>query len=46
MALTLEARDPAGPGYLTTFPCGEGRPMTSNVNFVAGQRRAAQALVR
>jgi hypothetical protein len=45
VALTLEAHDPTGPGYLTTFPCDEGRPMTSNVNFVAGQRRAAQALV-
>ena len=45
VALTLEPHDPSGPGYLTAFPCDGGRPMTSNVNFVAGQRRAAQALV-
>ena len=44
-ALTLESRNPSGPGYLTAFPCDGGRPMTSSINFVAGQRRAAQALV-
>jgi hypothetical protein len=44
VALTLESRNPAGPGYLTTYPCGGDRPMTSNLNFVTGQRRAAQAL--
>ena len=45
VALTLESRNPAGPGYLTAFPCGGDRPMTSSINFVAGQRRAAQVLV-
>ncbi|MCU1501446.1 MAG: hypothetical protein JWM12_800 [Ilumatobacteraceae bacterium] len=44
VALTLESRNPVGPGYLTTYPCGGTRPMTSNLNFVAGQRRGAQAL--
>lgn len=24
-------------GYLTVYPCGEARPLASNVNFVAGQ---------
>ncbi len=45
VALTLEPRNPVGPGYLTAVPCGAPRPEASNVNFVAGQRRAAQALV-
>lgn len=44
VALTLEARNPVGPGYLTVYPCGGERPPTSNLNFVTGQRRAAQAL--
>lgn len=43
-ALTLESRDPTGPGYFTAYPCGGQRPMTSSLNFVAGQRRAAQVL--
>ena len=44
VALTLESRDPTGPGYFTAYPCGGDRPMTSSLNFVAGQRRAAQVL--
>lgn len=44
VALTLESRDPVGPGYFTAYPCGGDRPMTSSLNFVAGQRRAAQVL--
>ncbi len=44
VALTLESRDPARPGYFTAYPCGGERPMTSSLNFVAGQRRAAQVL--
>ncbi len=43
-ALTLESRNPTGPGYLTVYPCGGARPMTSSLNFVAGQQRAAQVL--
>lgn len=46
VALTLEPHDADGGGYLSSFPCDEGRSLTSNVNFVAGQRRAAQTLVR
>lgn len=45
VALTLEPRDAVGPGYLTAYQCEQGRSLTSNVNFVAGQRRAAQAIV-
>ena len=28
---------PAGSGFLTVFPCGEPRPTTSSVNYIAGQ---------
>jgi hypothetical protein len=44
VALTLESENPTGPGYFTAYPCGGARPMTSSLNFVTGQRRAAQAL--
>ena len=44
VALTLESENPSGPGYFTAYPCGGERPLTSSLNFVAGQRRAAQVL--
>ena len=27
----------SGPGFVTVYPCADGRPNASNVNFVAGQ---------
>ena len=35
--LNVTAVNPAGPGYLTVFPCGVERPTASNVNYSAGQ---------
>ena len=35
--LSVVAVDPAGAGYLTTFPCTPQRPTASTVNFVGGQ---------
>jgi glucose/arabinose dehydrogenase len=29
--------EPSGAGYLTVFPCAQGAPLASNVNFSAGQ---------
>lgn len=35
--LNVAAVGPAGPGFLTTFPCTPSRPTASTVNFRAGQ---------
>ncbi|MEO5725021.1 MAG: hypothetical protein ABIQ39_04580 [Ilumatobacteraceae bacterium] len=45
VALTLESANPAADGFLTAYACDGDRPWASNLNFVAGQQRAAQALV-
>ena len=34
--LNLTATDALGSGFLAAYPCSEGRPSTSNLNFVAG----------
>lgn len=36
VSLNVTAVDPAGPGYVTVYPCGT-RPKASNLNFVTGQ---------
>jgi hypothetical protein len=36
---------PAKPGYLTVYPAGSARPVTSNVNFVTGQTVANTVVV-
>ncbi len=35
--MNLTAVTPDGPGFFTAYPCGEQRPLASNVNYVAGQ---------
>ena len=37
VSLNVTVTQPAGPGYVTVFPCGTTRPLASNLNFVAGQ---------
>ena len=37
VSLNVTAVNPAGPGYLTVFPCGTPVPTTSNLNFTGGQ---------
>ncbi len=34
--LNVTAINPAAPGYVTVYPCGEPRPLTSNINYLAG----------
>lgn len=34
--LNLTVTDALGSGFLTAYPCSDGRPPTSNLNFVAG----------
>ena len=38
--------DPDGPGYLTVYPCGTTPPVTSNLNFIAGDVVANLAVAR
>jgi hypothetical protein len=37
VVLNVTVDAPAGPGFVTVFPCGTSLPLASNVNFVAGQ---------
>ena len=36
VALNVTVTDPMGSGFVTVYPCGETRPLASNVNFTAG----------
>ncbi len=35
--LNVTVDQPAGLGHVTVYPCADGRPTTSNLNYVAGQ---------
>ncbi len=35
--MNVTATNPAGPGYVTVWPCGQALPNTSNLNFSTGQ---------
>jgi hypothetical protein len=35
--LNLTVTDALAPGFLTAYPCAEGRPTTSNLNYVGGE---------
>jgi hypothetical protein len=37
VSLNVTVTDPESSGYLTVYPCGGDPPLTSNLNFVAGQ---------
>ena len=43
--LNLTAVTPDGPGFLTAYPCAEGQPPTSNLNYLTGDIVAALAVV-
>ncbi|MFL6238237.1 MAG: hypothetical protein ACJ735_01910 [Actinomycetes bacterium] len=45
VAINLTATRPQAHGYLKAFPTGSGEPVTSNVNFGAGETIANLALV-
>jgi len=45
VALNVTAVNPAAAGFVTVFPCGVGRPDTSNLNFAAGQTRPNNVIV-
>src|SRR5205823_13833953 len=45
VAINLTATQPAGPGYLTAYPCGGDVPLVSNVNFGPGETVPNSAIV-
>lgn len=36
VVLNVTATEAAGPGYITVYPCGDARPVASNLNVVKG----------
>ena len=45
ITLNLAAVAPATNGFLVVYPCGQPPPLASNLNFVAGEKRAVTAIV-
>jgi hypothetical protein len=45
VAVNVTAVVPAGPGFLTLFPCDEDRPNASNLNYGPGEVRPNAAVV-
>jgi hypothetical protein len=46
VALNVTVTQPKTAGFVTVFPCGQTRPTTSNLNFVAGQSVANLAVIQ
>ncbi len=45
VAINLTATESRGSGYLTVFPCAQGRPLASNLNVVYNATRANHTVV-
>ena len=45
VAINLTVASPRSTGYLTAYPCSQGRPAASNANFVRDQAVASAAIV-
>ncbi|MEO5842124.1 MAG: arylsulfotransferase family protein [Acidimicrobiales bacterium] len=45
VAVNVTVTQTSAAGFATVFPCGGAPPVSSNVNFVADEDRAAQAIV-
>ncbi|MEO8694001.1 MAG: arylsulfotransferase family protein [Acidimicrobiales bacterium] len=45
VAVNVTVTQTSAAGFATVFPCGGSPPVASNVNFVAGEDRASQAIV-
>ena len=46
VSVNVTVTEPTAPGYLTLYPADGTQPLVSNTNFVAGQTRANNALLR
>ncbi len=45
VALNIAAVETAAPGFITVFPCGNDRPVASNLNFMAAQAVSNEVFV-
>jgi hypothetical protein len=46
VVLNVTVTEAVGPGYVTVYPCGSGRPLASNVNFASGVSVANQVTAK
>jgi hypothetical protein len=46
VALNVTVTNPAGPSFLTVWPSGTNRPLSSNINFSAGQTVPNMVIVK
>ena len=46
VVLNVTVTEAAGPGYITVYPCGDLRPVASNVNFLRGVNVANQVTAK
>jgi len=46
VVLNVTATEAPGPGYVTVYPCGQARPLASNLNFTHGVNVASQVTVK
>lgn len=46
VVLNVTVTEANGPGYVTVFPCGNARPIASNVNFLRGVNVANQVTAK
>ena len=46
VVLNIGVVNPGAAGFITAYPCGEDRPLASNLNFAAGQTVSSSAVVR
>jgi hypothetical protein len=46
LSLNVTVTAPSGSGYLTVFASDKERPITSSINYSAGQTRANSAVLR
>lgn len=45
VSINVTTTDALGPGFVTAYPCGGGRPDTSTVNYLAGEQRAGHTII-
>ncbi|MFT6291128.1 MAG: hypothetical protein ACJAR2_001728 [Ilumatobacter sp.] len=45
VTVNIAAVNPTSRGFLVVYPCGQFAPLASNLNFIAGEKRAVAAVV-
>ncbi len=45
VSINVTTTDAVGPGFVTAYPCGGGRPDTSTVNYLAAEQRAGHTII-